>query len=78
MGQVARHKAAKASVRNAVCEPVYRTRRRERALDRAARRMASVSAAALVSAYVDMQRRALAHNVSAGVYAHDRVGAALH
>lgn len=69
MGQVARHKAARAAAKRQPPVLVYRVRRREQALDRVARRLANFSAAALVDAYVDLQQRAHAHNVAAGVFA---------
>lgn len=80
MGQVSRFKSLKALKVSRV-EPAYRQRQRDLAVRAAERQlMASVeqfSAARLVSAYVDLQRRAQAHNVRVGVYAPHR-SAAIH
>ncbi len=68
MGQVARHKAARAASKRQAPVLIYRLRRREQALDRAARRIASFSAAAVIDAYVELQQRVHARNLAAGVY----------
>jgi len=68
MGQVARHKAARAAAKRQAPVLMYRVRRREQALDRAALRLADFSAAAVIDAYVELQQRAHLHNVAVGAY----------
>lgn len=70
MGQVARHKAAKAVARTRRTEPAYRERAQLRADERDRQDVVCQVHASLAVAevYEALLRRAHSHNVAAGVY----------
>lgn len=73
MGQVARHKAARAAAKRRPPALVYRTRARERALDRARRFVArALDSASELREYEALQLRARLHNVAVGAFAPGR------